>query len=161
MPILTKPMKNYLLSSDKRGYREDLQSAYNNRIIDYATRGLKDLLLLAEKLPEEAQAEVFNEETLAPLMRNLFRLIVKEHVEVADIPEINREELEKRRTRVLALCYAALDEIGDLFNARNLAPDIMEILMEAGPSETLPTITGLKAVYIKGLSLREQLKPTP
>ena len=68
---------------------------------------------------------------------------------------MNREELEKRGTRVLALCYAALNEIGDVFNARNLAPDVMEILMEAGPSETLPTITGLKAVYIKGLSLRE------
>jgi hypothetical protein len=159
MPILTKPMKKYLLSSNKRGYRQDLQSAYNNRIIDYATRGLKDLLLLAEKLPEEAQAEVFNEETLTPLMRNLFRLIVKEHVEVADIPEINREELEKRRPRVLALCHTALDEIGDLFNARNLAPEVMKILTQAGPPEILPTITGLRAVYVTGLSLREQLKP--
>jgi len=160
MPILTNPMTNYLLSSDKGGYSEDLQSVYDNRIIDYATRGLKDLLLLAEKLPEEAQAEVFNEETLAPLMRNLFRLIVKEHVEVVDIPEMNREEFEKRRTRVLALCYAALNEIGDLFNARNLAPDVMEILMEAGLSETLSTITGLKAVYIEGFSPRRQLKLT-
>jgi hypothetical protein len=160
VPILTKPMKKYLLGSDKRGYGEETQRAYNRRIIDYAKRGLKDLLLLAEKLPEEAQAEVFNEETLAPLMRNLFRLIVKERVEVVDIPEINRKELEKRRTRVLALCYAALNEIGDVFNARNLAPDVMEILMEAGLSETLSTITGLKAVYIKGFSPRRQLKPT-
>jgi hypothetical protein len=73
---------------------------------------------------------------------------------------MNREELEKRRTRVLALCYAALNEIGDLFNARNLAPEVMEILMEAGLSETLLTMTGLKAVYIKGFSPRKQLKPT-
>jgi hypothetical protein len=73
---------------------------------------------------------------------------------------MNREELEKKGTRVLALCYAALDEIGDLFNARNLAPDVMEILMEAGLSETLSTITRLKAVYIKGFSPRKQLKPT-
>ena len=81
-------------------------------------------------------------------------------MEVVDIPEMNREELEKRRMRVLALCYAALNEIGDVFNARNLAPDVMEILMEAGLSETFSTITGLKAVYIKGFSPRKQLKPT-
>ena len=122
MPILTKPMKKYLLGSDKRGYGEETQRAYNRRIIDYAKRGLKDLLLLAEKLPEEAQAEVFNEETLAPLMRNLFRLIVKEHVEVVDIPEMNREELEKRRMRVLALCYAALNEIGMCLTLEILRP---------------------------------------
>jgi len=73
---------------------------------------------------------------------------------------MNREELEKKGTRVLALCCTALNEIGDLFNARNLAPDVMEILMEAGRSETLSTIMGLKAVYIKGFSPRKQLKPT-
>jgi len=77
-----------------------------------------------------------------------------------DIPEMSREEFEKKGTRVLAFFYGALNEIGDLFNARNLAPDVMEILMEAGLSETLSTITGLKAVYIKGFSPRRQLKPT-
>ena len=151
MPILTKPMKKYLLSSNKRGYSKDRQSAYNNRMNDYAVRGLEDLVLLAENLPEEEQAKIFNQETLTPLMRNLFRLILKEHTEVADTPEINREELEKRRTRVLTLCHTALDEIGDLFNARNLAPDVMNILTQAGPPETLPTITGLRAVYFTGL----------
>jgi hypothetical protein len=155
MAILTKPMKKYLLSDDKKGYTAETRSSYNRRMVDYAISGISDLLLLAERLPEGMQAEVFNEETLAPLMRNLFRLIVKEHAEVVEFPEINREELEKRRARVLALCYTVLDEIGDSFNARNLAPDVMKILTEAGPSETLPTITGLKAVYVKGLSLRE------
>ena len=38
-----------------------------------------------------------------------------------------------------------------LFNARNLTLDVMEVLKEAGPSDTFPTITGLKAVYLKGL----------
>ena len=151
MPILTKPMKKYLLSNNKRGYSKDRQRAYDNRIIDYAVRGLEDLLLLAEKLPEEEQAKVFNQEMLTPLMRNLFRLIVKAHTEVADIPEVNREELGKRRMRVLTLCHVALSEIGDFFNARNLAPDVTTILMQAGPPETLPTITGLRAVYFTAL----------
>jgi hypothetical protein len=155
MPILTDPMKKYLLNDDKKGYTAETRSAYNRRIIDYTIRGISDLSLLAEKLPEDMQAQVFNEITLGSLIRSLFRLIVKEHAEVADFSEIDKEELEKRRKRVLTLCYEALNEIGDLFNARNLAPDIMKVLLEAGPPETLPTIAGLKAVYIKGLSLHE------
>ena len=155
MPILTDPMKKYLLNDSKKGYTAETRSAYNRRIIDYTIRGISDLSLLAEKLPEDMQAQVFNEETLGSLIRSLFRLIVKEHAEVADFSEIKKEEIEKRRKRVLALCYDALNEIGDVFNARNLAPDVMKVLLEAGPSETLPTIAGLKAVYIKGLSLHE------
>jgi hypothetical protein len=42
---------------------------------------------------------------LGSLIRSLFRLIVKEHIEVPDFSEIDKEELEKRRKRVLALCY--------------------------------------------------------
>jgi hypothetical protein len=148
-------MKKYLLNDGKKGYTAETRSAYNRRIIDYTIRGINDLSLLAERLPEDLQAQVFNEKTLDSLIRSLFRLIVKEHAEVADFPEIDTKELEKRRKRVLALCYEALNEIGDVFNARNLAPDIMKVLMEAGPSETLPTIAGLKAVYIKGLSFCE------
>jgi hypothetical protein len=155
MPILTDPMKKYLLNDDKKGYTAETRSAYNRRIIDYTIRGISDLALLAEKLPEDMQAQVFNERTLGSLIRSLFRLIVKEHAEVAGFPEIDEEDLEKRRKRVLALCYEALNEIGDVFNARNLAPDVMKIMLEAGPYETLPTIAGLKAVYIKGLSLHE------
>jgi hypothetical protein len=82
-------------------------------------------------------------------MRNLFRLIPKPFVEVADLKKINKEELEKRRKRVLALCYVALGEIGDVFNARNLAPDIMQALTEATPQDANPTITGLRAIYHK------------
>ncbi len=144
-------MKKFLLSDDKRGYTAETRSAYNGRIITYAVKGLEDLSLLAGKLPEEMQSEIFNEETLAPLVQNLFRLIAQQHIEVVDLPEIDREELKKRRKRVLALCHVALDEIGDVFNARNLAPDVMTVLMEAGPSDVFPTITGLKAVYIKAL----------
>jgi hypothetical protein len=155
MPILTDPMKKYLLNDDKKGYTAETKSAYNRRIIDYTIRGISDLSLLAEKLPEDMQAQVFNERTLGSLIRSLFRLIVKEHAEVAGLSEIDKEELEKRRRRVLALCYEALNEIGDVSNARNLAPDVMKVLLEAGPHETLLTIAGLKAVYIKGLSLYE------
>jgi hypothetical protein len=44
-----------------------------------------------------------------------------------------------------------LEEIGNEFNAWNLAPDMMQALLEAGPQDTMPTIRGLKAIYIKAL----------
>ena len=66
-------------------------------------------------------------------------------------PALSKEDLEKRRKRILTLSYVTLEEIGNEFNAGNLAPDIMQALTEAGPQETLPTIKGLKAIYIKTL----------
>jgi hypothetical protein len=50
------------------------------------------------------------------------------------------------------LCYDVLNEIGTLENALDLAPDIMKILTMGGLHETLPTITALKAIYLKGFS---------
>jgi hypothetical protein len=144
-------MRAYVKSPNKRKPDKKTKNTYNWRIKKYTIQGLKDLVLLAQKLPEDRQAEIFNEETLTPLIRNLFRLIPKPFVEVVDLHRVNKEEMEKRRKRVLALCYVALEEIGDVFNARNLAPDIMQALTEAGPQDTNPTITGLRAIYIKAL----------
>jgi hypothetical protein len=61
MPILTDPIKKYLLNDDKKGYTAETKSAYNRRIIDYTIRGISDLSLLAEKLPEDMQAQVFED----------------------------------------------------------------------------------------------------
>ena len=85
MSILTKPMKKYLLSDSKKGYKENVQSAYNRRIVEYARKGIEDLVLLAEKLPEELQARIFNEEMMLLLMRIMsFRLTTKIGIEEKD-----------------------------------------------------------------------------
>jgi hypothetical protein len=147
--MLGNAMRAYVRSPNKRKLDKNMKNTYNWRIEQYTLQALKDLVLLAEKLPEDRQADIFNEETLTPLIKHLFRLIPKPFVEVADLKKINKEELEKRRRRVLTLCYVALEEIGDIFNARNLAPEIMQAFTEAGRQDTNPTITGLKAIYIK------------
>lgn len=144
-------MRKYVMGLKRNKRSKAVQNVYNYRIKQYTVLALGDLALVAEKLLEDMQTEIFNEETLAPLIRNLFRLIPKGFVEVTDLPGTDREELEKRRKRVLALYHVALEEIGDVFNARNLAPDIMQALTEATPQDTIPTITGLKAIYIKAL----------
>jgi len=142
MPILTEPMKKYLFNDSKKGYTAEVKSAYNRRIVEYAKKGLEDLRLLAEKLPEELQAQTFNKETLWPLIGNLFSLYVKQNY--------GEEELEKRRKRIVQLCYLTLDIIGYSINAQRLAPDIMDTLTKAGLHETFGTLIGLKAVYLEG-----------
>jgi hypothetical protein len=149
--MLGKAMRKYVMGEKGKRYSKAVQNVYNCRIRQYTVQALKDLVLLSEKLPEDRQAEIFNEKTLTPLIKNLFRLIPKDFVDVVDLQGLDKDELEKRRKRVLALCHVALEEIGEVFNARNLAPDIMRALTEAGPQDASSTMTGLRAVYNKSL----------
>jgi len=135
-------MRKYVMNEKKNGYSKQTQNVYNNRIKNYPTRALRDLTLLAEKLAEKQQAQIFNEETLTPLVRSIFSFRTKQ--------QIDEKEAQERRTRILQLCYTILDEIGTLENALDLAPDIMNILTMGGHYEVLPTITALKAICFKG-----------
>lgn len=163
MPILTDPMKRYLLNDSKKGYSLEVKSAYNRRIVEYAKRGLEDLKLLAEKLPEELQAQIFNEETLRPLLGSLFHFykpdmgeeVLKRTVGlhgermVWTAPPLDKE-LESRRKRIVRLCYLTLDIIGYSTNVWHLAPETMDTLVKGGLHETFDTFIGLKAVYLEG-----------
>jgi hypothetical protein len=55
--MLGNSMKKYVMSENKNGYSKQVQSVYNNRIKNYANLALKDLALLAERLPEDQQTE--------------------------------------------------------------------------------------------------------
>jgi len=140
-------MKKYVLNDSKKGYTAEAKSTYNRRIVEYVRKGLKDLTLLAEKLPEDLQAQIFNVETLRPLIGNLFRLRhqVKETYSSEEL-----KEMEERRKRILQLCYVTVGIIGYSPNARDLAPEIMDILEKAGLKETFDDLVGLKAVYLAG-----------
>ena len=137
-------MKQYVMNQEKNGYNKETQNVYNNRLKNYAIDALKDLALLAEKLPEDELKDIFNEKTMSPLIRNVFRAKIKGNYE--------EKELEQRRQRILRLSWDALSEIGFRDNAWNLAPDVMNILIKAGLHETFDTFVGLKAVYIKGFN---------
>jgi hypothetical protein len=149
MPILTEPMKKYLLNDSKKGYTAEARSTYNRRIIEYAKKGIEDLALLAEKLPEELQAQIFNKETLRPLIEKVFTMPKIEAKNRAGYME-KLESMEEKRKRIIQLCYLTLDTIGFLDNAWKLAPDIMDTLTKAGLHEPLPTLIGVKAIYLAG-----------
>jgi len=142
-------MRKHVISAKKNGYNKQTQNVYNNRIKDYVTRALRDLALLAEKLPEKQQAQIFNEDTLSALVYGILRF--------RTVQQIDEKEARERQSRILSLCYLVLNEVGYRENAWSLAPDIMNILVMGGSSETVDTITGLKAVYLKGFS--KQQKP--
>ncbi|HSV48878.1 MAG TPA: hypothetical protein VLH35_01055 [Candidatus Acidoferrales bacterium] len=142
--VLSKSMKQYVMNQEKNGYSKETQNVYNNRLKNYAIDALKDLALLAEKLPEDELQDVFNEKTLSPLIRNVFRAKLKDNYE--------EKEFEQRRQRILRLSWDTLTEIGFRDNAWNLAPDVMNILIKAGLHENFDTFVGLKAIYIKGFN---------
>jgi hypothetical protein len=140
-------MRKYVTNERKNGYNKQTQNVYNNRIKNYAIQALRDLALLAEKLPERQQAQIFNEETLTSLVRNIFGFRTKQ--------QVDEKETQERRTRILQLCYDIVNEMGTMENASDLAPDVMNILTMGGLHETLPTITALKAIYLKGFSKQQ------
>jgi hypothetical protein len=144
MPILTNSMKKYVLN-ESRGFTIAQKSIYNKRIVNYACKGIKDLALLAEKLPEKQQAEIFNRETLKPLIEKVFTMPKGEFKD--------KQEYEEKRKRILQLCFLVLETIGAIENAWKLAPDIMDMLTKAGLYETIETLKGLKAVYLAGFKV--------
>jgi len=148
--LLGNAMRKYVMSDRKNGYNKQTQYVYNSRIRNYAVQALKDLALLAEKLPEKQQAQIFNEDTLSALVYGIFRF--------RTVQQIDEKEARERQSRILSLCYLVLNEVGYTENAWSLAPDIMNILVMGGSSETVATITGLKAVYLEGF-LKQQKHP--
>lgn len=137
-------MKQYVMNKEKNGYNKETQNVYNNRLKNYAIDAIKDLALLAEKLPEDELKDIFNEKTMMPLIRNVFRTKIKENYE--------QKEFEQRVQRILRLSYDTLSVIGFNNNAWNLAPEVMNILIKAGLNETFDTMVNLKAIFIKGFN---------
>jgi hypothetical protein len=158
--LLSRSMKKYVLNREKSGYNKETQNVYNNRLRTYAIQAIKDLTLLASKLPEAQQTQIFNDETVGPFLRVLFSFSGDNRQErMEDVcRRMNSEDSEAKRSRILKLCYEAMNEIGWDMNGHYFAPYEMNILLNAGMSEGLPAFTGMRAIYLKGISL-SQAKP--
>jgi len=112
MGILTTKMKKFVESETKAGFAKDV---YYRRIRQYAQSGLKDLALLAEKLPESEIEQIFNVETLKPLFGAIFNT--------------KNMEDQAKKDRILKICHIILDLIGNLTFARKLAPEYVSIIL--------------------------------
>ncbi|TET26553.1 MAG: hypothetical protein E3J73_04310 [Candidatus Bathyarchaeum sp.] len=139
MPILTKPMKEYVLSKDKKGWNK---SAYNSRIQQYAIQGLKDLTLLANQLPEGQLAEIFNEKTLHDLFKAMLKIktSAKNHEKWKKLKETSI--ILKKRKRLLKICYMILMLVGDFNFVATLVPSNWKPWLRGG----YPPIDNLRAI---------------
>jgi len=129
-------MEKYVKSFPERvGYTNEQKSKNDRRLIEYATTGIKNLTLIATKLPEDMQAKIFNYDTLMPFFRALFQ-----------VEELDAKISEEKRLRMLELCNCALDEIKIRSNAVILAPNAWKVLNETATSSYLEAMYGMKAI---------------
>lgn len=141
--MLSKAMIKYVMSEDKKGYTKETQAVYDRRIRQYIKKTLKELTLIAQKLPEKLQDDVFNHSTLIPFFKELLRLRYD--------PKMTEKELETRRKRLLQLCRGFLSNLGSLKNAYDLAPNAMKHL-KWSPRSRIPAINSLEAIYIESIT---------
>jgi hypothetical protein len=132
--MLTKAMRKYVESNNKTGYDKHKQEVYDDRLVMYANQALKDFKLLAEKLPEEKLAQIFNVEKMKPFFDTLFyskssRLYSQQEVKEYQTWQ-NSEEAESRRKRLVKLSQAVLNTVGRGDFVIELLPELKPYLRE-------------------------------
>ena len=144
--MLGNSMRKYVMSENKNGYSKQVQSVYNNRIKNYAKIALRDLALLAQKLPEDQQTEIFNDQNITNLLSALLKLNPAKLTELND----NRVLVKKKRQRLLPICYDLITLLNDSNLAHVMAPVGTRYMIKEGGS-----LAFLKAVYYRSLDSRD------
>jgi hypothetical protein len=139
-------MRKYVMSENKNGYSKQVQSVYNNRIKNYAKLALRDLALLAQKLPEDQQTEIFNDQNIINLLSALLKLNPAQLTELND----NRVLVKKKRQRLLPICYELITLLNDPNLAHVMAPVGTRYMIKEGG-----TLSFLKAVYYRALDSKD------
>ncbi len=134
------------MSENKDSYSKAVQSVYNSRIKTYATQALQDLALLAEKLPEDQQAEIFNKKNTWELLRAILRQSSEERTRL----EQDKAQAKKKRERLLPLCYNLISLLNDSHLAHLLAPVGDRYMIKEGGH-----LAHLKAIYYRSLNDRD------
>ena len=142
MDMLGNSMRKYVNSENKNGYSKAVQAVYNSRIRTYAKQAIQDLALLAERLPEEQQAEIFTDINLRPLIRALLRISPQQTTEMMQNKALKRQ-------KQLRLEPIAQELIYDLNNS-NLSWLIAPIGARYLRKEH-DYLANLKAIHYKGL----------
>jgi len=144
--MLGNSMRKYVMSENKNGYSKAVQSVYNSRIKTYAKQALQDLTLLAEKLPEDQQTEIFNEKNIWQLLR----AILKQNSEEMTQLHQDKELAKKKRERLLPFCYNLITLLNDSNLAHLLSPVGDRYMTKEGGH-----LAHLKAIYYCSLNGRD------
>lgn len=144
--MLGNSMRKYVMSENKNGYSKQVQSVYNSRIKTYAKQALQDLALLAEKLPEDQQTEIFDRTNTWKLLR----AILKQSPEEMTRLEQDKAQAKKKRERLLPLCFNIIALLNDSNLAHLLAPVGDRYMTKEGGH-----LAHLKAIYYRSLNGRD------
>jgi hypothetical protein len=144
--MLGNSMRRYVISENKNGYSKAVQSVYNSRIKKYAKQALQDLVLLANKLPEDQQEEIFTEITIGPL----FRAVLKQSPEEMNRLFQDKAQMAKKRKRLLPICYELITWLNHSNLSHLIAPIGSRYMIKEGGH-----LAHLKAVYYRSLNERD------
>jgi hypothetical protein len=144
--MLGNSMRKYVMSENKNGYSKQVQSVYNSRIKAYAKLALQDLALLAQKLPEDQQAKIFNDKNIGNLLAAIIKLSPVQNAQLND----DKGLAKKKRQRLLPLCYDLITLLNDSNLAHLIAPvGTRYMIKEGGP------LAFLKAIYYRSFESKE------
>jgi hypothetical protein len=139
-------MRKYVMSENKNGYSKQVQSVYNSRIKKYANLALKDLTLLAQKLPEDQQTEIFNDENIGNLLAAIIKLNSVQMTQLND----DKGLAKKKRRHLLPLCYELITLLNDSNLAHLIAPVGTRYMIKEGGH-----LAFLKAIYYRSFESKE------
>ena len=131
--MLTKPMKKFVMSNDKSGYTRAIQKVYEKRITEYSVDAIKDLTLIAQNLDESTHDKIFNDKTLMPLFKAIFKVHYKGYKDEKEMSDKEKDMIEKRRKRILNLCFDLLFYLGNTSTAWDIAPKAIQMLQNKVP----------------------------
>jgi len=134
------------MSENKKGHSKQVQSVYNYRIKAYAKLALQDLTLLAQKLPENQQTEIFNDKNITNLLASIIKLSPVQNAQLND----DKSLAKKKRQRLLPLCYDLITLLNDSNLAHLIAPVGTRYMIKEGG-----TLAFLKAIYYRSFESKE------
>jgi hypothetical protein len=144
--MLGNSMRKYVISENKKGYSKAVQAVYNCRIKTYAKQALQDLALLAEKLPEDQQTELFNSANTLPFFKALLTQTPEEITRLAE----DKSLAKKKRQRLQPLTYNIITLLNDSNLSWLIAPVGARYMIKEGGH-----LAHLKAIYYCSMNGRD------
>jgi hypothetical protein len=131
--------------------KQQLQAAKRQKFMKIRAIALKeicDLTSLAELLPEEQLNQVFNQEKLLPLFQAIFSFSQSSNrpSQLQD-ETLQASVLEKKRERLLPLCYQLIQMLDDYSFSEPLTRPMRSVTALEGP-----LLAGVKAILFRSMT---------
>jgi len=137
--------------SNKAGYNKNTQSTYDNRLEEDIVQALRDLTLLAERLPDKQLERVFNAKTLTTFFQALFKLKIEAEGNHKDWLQ-KKKDLKPKRDRLLKLSGAVLKIIGDGRFAVVLLPESLRFELD----QVRSSVENLRPIFYTSMQEQER-----